>query len=105
MYQCEICSTCFDAPIIRHEANTDGENVWQMPYRCCPICGTVEYFHKVDLCECVGLKSPGELLCPKCRKALKKKVLRFFDSLDEQEREVFDDWMDGASIKDCLTFK
>jgi hypothetical protein len=98
-YQCNYCQVAFNEPTIVSYTEHLGEGVTRTyKEERCPVCGC-NSFEEVDECIQCGRPTPlGEILCKRCKRGLKKKIINFFDYMTAEEEEQFDIWMDGDSI-------
>ena len=105
-YQCNYCDVCFDEPITVTYKEHLGENTTRL-YRDerCPVCGC-DSFREVGEChQCGGPADVGQILCRKCKRSLKKRLVEFFDTLTAEEEQQFDEWMDGDTITNRREWK
>lgn len=106
-YRCNYCEAGFDEPITVTYKEHIGENMTRLyKEERCPICGC-DNFREVDICQKCGdpTEEQGDILCKRCKRILKKKIIGFFDLLTATEEEQFDAWMDGESITNRRAWK
>lgn len=105
-YACDYCGVIFDKPSIVHYTEHLGEHL-RRSYsdERCPICGCCS-FREMDECRgCGSTAEAGDILCRKCKRNLKKRIIDFCDTLTAEEEEQFDEWMDGDSITNRRNWK
>ena len=105
-YQCNYCNVGFDKPITVTYTENLGENMTRVyKEERCPICGC-DSFRDAGECEkCGSIAELGDVLCRKCKRDLKKRIIDFFNYLTAEEEEQFDNWMDGDSIVNRRNWK
>lgn len=97
-YRCDYCGVFFDEPTAAHHAESLNGHIRRYSEEQCPACGC-DSFSEVN--ECPGCQKPKlttDRFCYPCRKALKTRVIDFFDTLTAEEEQQFDDWMDGDTV-------
>lgn len=105
-YQCNYCKVGFDEPITVTYKEHIGDNMTRL-YReeRCPICGC-DSFEDAGECQlCGSITDAEEILCKRCKRNLKKRLIDFFDTLTAEEEEQFDAWMDGDTITNRREWK
>lgn len=105
-FQCNYCNVGFDEPITITYKEHLGENMTRLYQdERCPICGC-DSFREVDQCkQCGAIAECEDILCRKCKRNLKKRLITFFDELTAEEEEQFDEWMDGDTITNRREWK
>ena len=105
-YQCNYCNVAFDRPTIVKYREHIGEDVTRTyEEERCPICGC-ESFREAGECQlCGDICEAGDILCRRCKRSLKKRIVDFFDTLTAEEEEQFDEWMDGDTIMNRRKWK
>lgn len=105
-YQCNYCNVGFDEPILVTYKEHIGEGMTRLyKEERCPICGC-DSFREAEECQiCGDIAEAGEILCKKCKRSLKRRIVDFFDTLLAEEEEQFDLWMDGDTIVNRRNWK
>lgn len=105
-YQCNYCNVAFDEPTTITYSENLGENMTRV-YKedCCPICGCDSFRDAIPCEQCGDAAEPGEILCNRCKRSLKKRIVAFFDTFTAEEELQFDAWIDGDVIENRRNWK
>lgn len=80
-YRCDDCGMFFDEPTVTHYSESLNGQIRRYSEEQCPACGC-NSFSEVNACPgCQKTKLTTDQFCYPCRKALKTRVIDFFDKL------------------------
>ena len=105
-FACDYCGAVFSNPAIVRYTEHLGENL-RRSYsdERCPICGCCSFCEISECKNCGSHTEVGEILCHKCKRSLKKRIVDFFDTLTYEEEQQFDEWMDGDTVTNRRNWK
>ena len=100
---CEECASLFYKPAERKEKTFGCDGCGEAlidTEKVCPFCGSerISRMRPCPVCDCY--MAEDRHICKWCQKKLHKKFEQFLGSLDANEVDQLDDWLDGASIAD-----
>lgn len=105
MLHCQICNAYFDAPTVREGPDPTVSPGYRYREELCPICGQ-PYIENAKSCPiCRSYMPEGDIICKSCRRSLLSRFRDFADSLQEEEEDQLDEWLDGRSIKERSEFR
>lgn len=104
-YICDNCATPFDEPLRRHYVEHLGDFSHRYTEELCPVCGFDSFSEAEECPRCGGVKRTNEIICPACRKALKRRFTAFADFLTAEEEAQLDDWLDGDTVENRRNWK
>ena len=97
-YICLACGRDFDLPARDRSYFAHAFGVAGDVADVCPHCGSGD-FSAAEPCGgpgCDRLRAVGEVLCPACRRALRRRMLAFFAGLSPVELEQTERWLEGS---------
>lgn len=103
-YICRACGWGFDAPARDRGFFAHAFGVAPDTADVCPHCGSGD-FAVARLCGnpgCHGLRSAADMLCPDCRRALRRRLAEVLTGLSPAELEQAECWLEGSCLAALL---
>ena len=104
LYLCRTCGYGFDAPARDRGFFAHAFGVAPDVADVCPRCGRGD-FAAARPCGnpgCHGLRSAADMLCPDCRRGLRRRLTALLTGFSPAELEQAEYWLEGSSLAALL---